>query len=82
MVVALDFIYPNQLFATQVRGSLVGAVTAISRIGATGAAFIFPVLEPYFELSALFGAGLFVLALGFMIAVKFAPADRVFHQNC
>ena len=78
----LDFIYPNQLFATQVRGSLVGAVTAISRIGATGAAFIFPVLEPYFELSALFGAGLFVLALGFMIAVKFAPADRVFHQNC
>lgn len=78
----LDFIYPNQLFATQVRGSLVGAVTAISRIGATGAAFTFPVLEPYFELSALFGAGLFVLALGFMISVKFAPADRVFHQNC
>ena len=78
----LDFIYPNQLFATQVRGSLVGAVTAISRIGATGSAFIFPVLEPYFELSALFGAGLFVLALGFMISVKFAPADRVFHQNC
>ena len=77
----LDFIYPNQLFATQVRGSLVGAVTAISRIGATGAAFIFPVLEPYFELSALFGAGLFVLALGFMISVKFAPADRVFHQT-
>lgn len=78
----LDFIYPNQLFATPVRGSLVVAVTAISRIGATGAAFIFPMLEPYFELSALFGAGLFVLALGFMIAVKFAPADRVFHQNC
>lgn len=71
----LDFIYPNQLFQTSVRGSLVGAVTAISRIGATGAAFIFPMLEPHFELETLFAAGLFVLLLGFFIALKFAPPD-------
>lgn len=71
----LDFIYPNQLFPTKSRGSLVGAVTAVSRLGSTGAAFLFPLLEPHFNLSALFGAGLFVLALGFAVAVKFAPSD-------
>lgn len=71
----LDFIYPNQLFPTKARGSLVGAVTAVSRLGSTGAAFFFPLLEPHFDLTVLFGAGLLVLALGLVVAVKFAPSD-------
>lgn len=74
----LDFIYPNQLFPTEVRGTLVGAVTAISRIGATGSAFLFPVLEPHLSFATLFGSGAFVLALGFIIGLKFAPDDRLF----
>lgn len=77
----LDFIYPNQLFPTKARGSLVGAVTAVSRLGSTGAAFFFPLLEPYFDLSILFGAGFFVLALGLFIAVRFAPSDTRTQTN-
>ena len=72
----LDFVYPNALFSTEIRGTLVGTVTAVSRVGATGAAFLFPLLENAFDMTVLFSAGLAVLLLGFMIAWRFAPNDH------
>lgn len=72
----LDFVYPNRLFATEVRGTLVGIVTSVSRIGAAAAAFIFPVLEPVFQIHLLMMCGVLVLLLGFVLATKWAPADR------
>ncbi len=72
----LDFIYPNTLFHTEVRGTLVGLVTAVSRIGSAGSAFLFPLLQTKFEIHDLMLCGVAVLGLGFFIAQKWAPADK------
>ena len=60
----LDFVYPNRLFATEVRTTLVGAVTAVSRIGAAAAAFVFPLLAERMASSTLLGCAIAILALG------------------
>ena len=72
----LDFVYPNRLFQTEVRGTLIGVVTSVSRIGAAGAAFTFPLLEHHFAIEILLGCGICVLILGFLIATKWAPGDK------
>ncbi len=72
---ALDFVYPNLLFKDGARAWLVGAVTAVSRIGAAGAAFLYPPLAEILDLTTLFCCGLLVLAAGFFIGWRMAPAD-------
>ncbi len=70
----LDFVYPNRLFATEVRTTLVDAVTAVSRIGAAAAAFVFPLLAERMASSTLLGCAIVILALGAWIARRWAPA--------
>ena len=73
----LDFVYPNVLFPAAARASLVGAVTAVSRLGAALAAFVFPLLAEHFALEPLFCCGLVVLAAGFAAGWRGAPRDAL-----
>lgn len=72
----LDFIYPNLLFTTQVRASTVGAITAISRLGTAGAAFIFPLLASHYPIANLLSACAGVGVLGALIGWYGLPTDR------
>lgn len=76
----IDFVYPNQLFPTEVRARWVGLVTAAARVGATLSAFAFPWLLELFGAPALFAGGMAVLALGFLLGCLMAPPDVSFQR--
>lgn len=72
----LDWIYPNELFPTEVRASAVGVATAISRIGACTGTFAMP------HLLATLGIGKTMLSmtavtfLGLIICIALAPETK------
>jgi MFS transporter, putative metabolite transport protein len=72
----LDYIYPNELFPTEIRASAVGMGTAFSRIGS----FIGTFLLPYslnsmgIGITMLIGAGLTLL--GLLVAIAWAPETK------
>lgn len=69
----LTWIYPNELFPTEVRASAVGVATAISRIGSFIGTFLVPfgIVSIGIGPMVLIGAGL--TFLGFLISVAWAP---------
>ena len=73
----LNFVYPNLLFPTPVRASLVGLTTMLARFAAMGAAFAFPLLAARFPVDLLLDCGAAILALGALFSMKWAPADPV-----
>ncbi len=72
----LDFIYPNQLFPAGHRAGTVGLITAVSRIGAMGSAFLFPLMLEAFGEGVLMTAGFVLLLLGILLALWGAPRDE------
>jgi putative MFS transporter len=72
----LVFVYPNELFPTQLRASAVGAATAVSRIGAVVGTYLVPVALAGIGTgpTMLIGAG--VTALGFVISIFWAEETR------
>ncbi|WP_200846877.1 MFS transporter [Arthrobacter sp. 18067] len=72
----LVFIYPNELFPTQLRASAVGLATAVSRIGAVIGTYLVPVSLTGIGTgpTMLIGAGL--TALGFVISLFWAEETR------
>ncbi|WP_159706609.1 MFS transporter [Arthrobacter sp. 18067] len=72
----LVFIYPNELFPTQLRASAVGLATAVSRIGAAVGTYLVPVSLSGVGVgpTMLIGAGL--TALGFVISIFWAEETR------
>ncbi|MEV7087435.1 MFS transporter [Streptomyces sp. NPDC093085] len=72
----LVFIYPNELFPTQLRASAVGLATAVSRIGAVIGVYLVPVALDGIGTgpTMLIGAG--ITALGFVISFFWAEETR------
>lgn len=72
----LVFIYPNELFPTQLRASAVGLATAVSRIGAAVGTYLVPVslIGLGTGPTMLIGAGL--TFLGFVISIFWAEETR------
>lgn len=73
----LNFVYPNLLFPTPVRTSLVGLTTMLARFAAMGAAFAFPLLAAQFPVDLLLDSGAAILAIGALFSMKWAPKDPV-----
>lgn len=72
----LQWIYPNELFPTEVRATAMGFATAMSRIGAAGGTFLLPLL-----LSGIGTGPTMILAailcfIGFVISWFMAPETK------
>lgn len=72
----LDWIYPNELFPTEIRASAVGVGTAISRIGAFIGTFVLPYSLDKIGIgpTMLIGAGLTLL--GLIVCIAWAPETK------
>ncbi|HMM06094.1 MAG TPA: MFS transporter [Clostridiales bacterium] len=72
----LQFVYPPEMFPTELRSSGVGFVTAFSRVGAATGTFLLPVMLSTVGVSAaiLMIAG--VAGIGLLASIFFAPETR------
>jgi len=72
----LQWVYPSELFPTEVRASAVGFATSVSRIGAAAGTFLFPIgLERLGVCTVLLMvAGLCVV--GWLASLAWAPETR------
>ncbi|QIY59502.1 MFS transporter [Streptomyces sp. RPA4-5] len=72
----LEFIYPTELFPTEVRATAVGIGTAISRIGAAAGTYLLPIGLEHIGVgpTMLIMAG--VTLLGFIVSFTLAPETR------
>lgn len=68
----LQFVYPNELFPTEIRGSAVGLVTSLSRIGAAVGTYLVPVALSNTGIAntmfAAFGISVFALLISWFMA--------------
>ncbi|PZQ44158.1 MAG: MFS transporter, partial [Phenylobacterium zucineum] len=72
----LQWLYPNEMFPTEVRATAVGVAIAISRIGVVVSTYGLPLFLGAYGIgpTMLVGAGLLVLAL--VLSVFMAPETR------
>lgn len=71
-----QWIYPNELFPTNIRGTAMGFGTGVSRVGASISTFMFPtILSKYgLDVTLYICAGLFFI--GFIVSLIMAPETR------
>ncbi|WP_035350459.1 MFS transporter [Fictibacillus gelatini] len=72
----LTLVYPAELFPTEIRGTGVGAVTAISRIGSAIGTFLLPISMDSFGLGSSMIGMTVVLLIGTIISVAWAPETK------
>ncbi len=77
----LQWLYPNELFPTDIRASAVGMAIAISRIGTIVSTYGLPIFLDRFGIgpTMLVGCGLLVLAL--VLSIFMAPETRQMTLN-
>ncbi len=69
----LQWLYPNELFPTDIRASAVGVIMSLSRIGTIVSTWALPIFINNYGISntMLMGAG--ISLFGLLISVAFAP---------
>jgi putative MFS transporter len=72
----VQWVYPNELFPTEVRASAVGFATAMSRIGAAIGTFCLPLMLSAWGLSATMIIFAVMCAVGWIVALAWAPETR------
>lgn len=72
----LDWLYPNELFPTEVRAAGVGTVTAISRFGPILGTFGLPYFLENFGIQATMLTIVGILGFGLIVTVLLAPETR------
>ncbi|MBT2701360.1 MFS transporter [Bacillus sp. ISL-40] len=73
---AHDWIYPNELFPTHIRGTAMGFITGVTRIASAIGTFFFPAILANFGLAAtlyICGALFFI---GFLVSLIMAPETK------
>lgn len=69
----LQFVYPNELFPTEIRGTAVGFASSASRLGAALGTFLLPLGVAHFGVRTTLFAAASLLALGAFISWRWAP---------
>ncbi len=69
----LQFVYPNELFPTEIRASAVGLASSLSRIGATVGTYLVPLALVRLGIGTTMLIAATITLLGFIICYKMAP---------
>ncbi|MDQ8705141.1 MFS transporter [Streptomyces sp. LHD-70] len=72
----LQWIYPNELFPTEVRGSAVGVASSLSRIGAAVGTYLVPVALSSWGIGGTMLAAAAISLIGAVVSVVWAPETR------
>lgn len=72
----LEWIYPNELFPTEVRASAVGMATAISRVGAFLGTFALPILLEKIGIGPTMLIMAAITAVGLALSIALAPETK------
>ena len=72
----LEFVYPPELFPTEVRASGVGVATAASRFGSAASTFLLPLVVSGFGIGTALTSCVAVLAIGAWVTWAWAPETR------
>lgn len=72
----LQWLYPNELFPTDIRASAVGAAMAFSRIGTIISTYVLPGFLLLHGSRATLAVGAAISAIGLTVSVLFAPETR------
>lgn len=72
----LQYVYPNELFPTEVRGSAVGLATSLSRIGAAIGTYLVPISISSIGIGNTMYVAFGVSMAGVLVAVLMAPETR------
>lgn len=69
----LEYVYPPELFPTDLRASGVGVAVAASRIGSAGSTFLLPIVAKSFGMNTAFIGCVAVLLIGAAVCWAWAP---------
>lgn len=72
----LQWIYPNELFPTEVRGSAVGLASSVSRIGAAVGTYLVPLALTSWGIGGTMIAAAAISLVGALVSVLWAPETR------
>lgn len=69
----LQFVYPNELFPTGIRGTAMGFASSVSRLGAALGTFVLPLAVAHYGVRGALLAASGLLAAGTVLSWRFAP---------
>lgn len=72
----LQWLYPNELFPTEIRASAVGAVMSFSRIGTIVSTYGLPLFMATYGISATLLVGAAISLLGLLVSIFMAPETK------
>jgi putative MFS transporter len=72
----LQWVYPSELFPTEVRATAVGFATSFSRIGAAAGTFLFPIGLAHLGVSAVMLVVAGICLVGWLVSLVWAPETR------
>jgi MFS transporter, putative metabolite transport protein len=72
----LQWVYPNELFPTKIRGTAVGLASSLSRIGAATGTYLVPVSLDTLGIRVTMFIAAGITLLGFAICLRAAPETR------
>lgn len=72
----LQWLYPNELFPTDIRASAVGVIMSLSRIGTILSTWALPIFITRYGISYVMLMGAGISLIGLLISIAFAPETR------
>lgn len=69
----LTWVYPNELFPTEVRGTAVGLITAFTRVGSAVGVFLVPLALDHLGIGPTMLLAAAVLLVGCLASIRWAP---------
>lgn len=72
----LQWLYPNELFPTEIRASAVGAAMAFSRIGTVLSTYALPIFMSSYGIGPTMFVGVAVSVLGLVVSIAMAPETK------